>query len=93
MVLLLQRNIRVQTPSPSSDDSRTSVFVNWFLRLGNGNIGEPNDSESSIDIPDDMLMHDFNDPFKDFVRFVYPNILDNISDPSFFEENDPSSNK
>lgn len=85
-VLLLQRNMRLQSSLPMCDDNSTSEFADWILQLGNGDIGDPCDSEPSINIPGDMLVHDSNDPFEDLVQFVYPNILDNISHPSFFEE-------
>lgn len=84
-VLLLQRNMRLQTTSSSCDDSSTIEFAEWILTLGNGDIGDSNEGESVIDIPNDLLVPDSNDAFNALVQFVYPNILDNITNPSFFE--------
>lgn len=84
-VLLLQRNLRLETQSCSCDASKTKEFAYWFLRLGNGDVGEPNDGEATVDIPNDMLVQDSEDSFKDLLEFVYPNFIHNISQPSVFQ--------
>lgn len=85
-VLTLSRNMRLETTSDSGDINKMKEFADWLLRLGNGNIGEPNDGDAIIEIPTDMLIEDSEDPFQDLLNFVYPNFIDKISTPTFFQE-------
>ncbi|XP_076910434.1 uncharacterized protein LOC143568055 [Bidens hawaiensis] len=54
--------------------------------IGQGNIGGPNDGESVIDIPDDLLILNLVDPMGDLIRFVYPNILDRFNELTYFQD-------
>nr|GEV90231.1 hypothetical protein [Tanacetum cinerariifolium] len=53
---------------------------------GDGKLGGPNDGEAVIDIPDDLLIKDSYDPVGSLVQSVYPSILDNLNDPTYFQE-------
>ncbi|KAL7111175.1 hypothetical protein ACP275_05G071400 [Erythranthe tilingii] len=53
--------------------------------VGNGDVEEQNDGENSIEIPDDMLIGDSEDPFRDLLEFVYPDLLSNMYDPDYFQ--------
>ncbi|XP_012847884.1 PREDICTED: uncharacterized protein LOC105967828 [Erythranthe guttata] len=44
-----------------------------------------NDGEASIEIPDDMLIGDSEDPFRDLLEFVYPDLLSNMYDRDYFQ--------
>ncbi|GKC15909.1 ATP-dependent DNA helicase PIF1-like protein, partial [Tanacetum coccineum] len=52
-------------------------FVEWILKLGDGNLGDANDGEAKIDIPDEMIIKDSSDPVGSVIDFTYPNMLDN----------------
>ncbi|PWA63927.1 hypothetical protein CTI12_AA348890 [Artemisia annua] len=45
-----------------------------------------NDGEVSRNIPKDILIHDVSDPITSIVDFTYPNLLNHINDPSYFQE-------
>nr|KAJ0215763.1 hypothetical protein LSAT_V11C300143230 [Lactuca sativa] len=53
---------------------------------GEGKLGGPNDGETIIDIPDDILINDSHDPIGSLIEFVYPSILENYSDINYFQE-------
>ncbi|XP_076931995.1 uncharacterized protein LOC143597361 [Bidens hawaiensis] len=57
----------------SSDVENIKEFADWLLDIGQGTLGGPNDGESVIDIPDDLLILNSVDPIGDLIRFVYPN--------------------
>ncbi|XP_076910053.1 uncharacterized protein LOC143567543 [Bidens hawaiensis] len=57
-----------------------------FLDIGEGNIGGHNTCEAIIDIPEDLLIKDSDDPISDLIDFVYPCILDNFNKQNFFHE-------
>ncbi|KAL7137773.1 hypothetical protein ABFS83_10G115500 [Erythranthe nasuta] len=74
-VMKLTKNMRLQSCSSPSN----------ILNVGNGDVGEDNDGEASIEIPDDMLIGDSEDPFRDILEFVYPDLLSNMYDQDYFQ--------
>ena len=69
-----------------SDADETREYVDWILKLGDRKIGEPNDGEVVIDILDDILIKDVEDPIASTVRSTYPNLIDVLSDSIIFHD-------
>ncbi|XP_012841939.1 PREDICTED: uncharacterized protein LOC105962187 [Erythranthe guttata] len=84
-VLKLHTNMRLQSSSNPSEVEEVKEFANWILSIGNGEAGEQNDGEASVEIPEDMLIPDSEDPLLELLQFVYPNLLSNISNPDYFQ--------
>ena len=40
------------------------AFSEWILGIGDGKIGEPNDGEGIIELLDDIVIWDFENPFR-----------------------------
>nr|GEX89505.1 ATP-dependent DNA helicase PIF1-like [Tanacetum cinerariifolium] len=55
-------------------------------KAGDDELGEPNDIEVSIDLPEEILIDAAEDPVMSIIDFTYPNILDNINDLLYFQE-------
>ncbi|XP_023730365.1 ATP-dependent DNA helicase PIF1-like [Lactuca sativa] len=53
-----------------SDTEKIRDFANWLLDIGEGKLGGPNDDETIIDIPDDILINDPDDPIGDEVEYL-----------------------
>ncbi|XP_076933572.1 uncharacterized protein LOC143599520 [Bidens hawaiensis] len=85
-VLKLTKNMRLTVGCRSSDVENIREFANWLLDIGQGNVGGPNDGQSVIDIPDDLLILNSVDPLGDLIRFVYPNILDRFNELTYFQD-------
>ncbi|GJV20273.1 ATP-dependent DNA helicase PIF1-like protein, partial [Tanacetum coccineum] len=51
-----------------------------------GRLGGPNDGEAMIDIPNDLLIKDCADPVGTLVSFVYPSIISNLNNTTYFQE-------
>nr|GEU35617.1 uncharacterized protein [Tanacetum cinerariifolium] len=86
-VLRLTVNMRLQGGAGYSRDvNEIKDFADWILNIGDGKLGGPNDGEAIIDIPDDLLIKDSHDPVGSLVQSVYPSILDNLNDPTYFQE-------
>ncbi|KAJ9558879.1 hypothetical protein OSB04_013493 [Centaurea solstitialis] len=62
------------------------LTINMRLQIGNGTLGEPNDGEAMIEIPGDLLINETCDPVSSIISFTYPNIFDNVSDSSYFQD-------
>ncbi|XP_012849479.1 PREDICTED: ATP-dependent DNA helicase PIF1-like isoform X1 [Erythranthe guttata] len=84
-VLTLHKNMRLQSSTSSSTVEEIKEFADRILKIGNGEVGEENDGEVSIEIPHDMLIHDSDDPFSELLPFVYPDFLSNIFTPNYFQ--------
>nr|GFA50820.1 hypothetical protein [Tanacetum cinerariifolium] len=54
--------------------------------FGDGQLGEANDGEVSIDVPEELLIDAVDDPVTSIIDFNYPNLLNNINNPSYFQE-------
>ncbi|GJX76229.1 uncharacterized protein Tco_0323040 [Tanacetum coccineum] len=85
-VLRLTKNMRLKNGSGSSNTDDIKEFADWILKVGDGRLGGPNDGEAMIDIPDDILIKDCADPIGALVSFVYPSILSNLNNTTYFQE-------
>jgi ATP-dependent DNA helicase PIF1 len=61
-------------------------FSDWILGIGDGSIGDADDDCIKIRIPPDLLIHASGDPLAAIVKSTYPNLLQNMDDPSYFRE-------
>ncbi|KAD4981810.1 hypothetical protein E3N88_18481 [Mikania micrantha] len=68
------------------DLEKTKEFANWLLQLGEGNLGGINDGDTTIEIPDDLLIGNTTDPLATLIQFVYPSILQEFKNPEYFRE-------
>lgn len=63
-------------------------FSKSILDVGDGNIGESNDGEALIDIPEEFLILDAHDPIESISKAVYGDVvsLQQNKEPKFFQE-------
>ncbi|GJS75313.1 G-type lectin S-receptor-like serine/threonine-protein kinase [Tanacetum coccineum] len=85
-VLKLTVNMRLQVGSLNSDLDEIKEFGEWILKIGNGTVGEPNDGESIVEVPDDILIKESTDPVGSIISFVYPNVVQKLSDHTYFQD-------
>nr|GEV00562.1 hypothetical protein [Tanacetum cinerariifolium] len=86
-VLKLSKNMRLIVGARPEDVTEIRKFAEWILKVRDGKLGEANDGEVEIDVPEEILIDEADDPVYSITDFTYPNILDNINDPSYFKEN------
>lgn len=85
-VLKLTKNMRLQTGGSTSDMQETKSFSDWILKVGDGNLGESNDGEALIEIPDDLLIKDVSDPLDSIISYTYPYLTENLWNPKYLQE-------
>ncbi|CAF2201581.1 unnamed protein product, partial [Brassica napus] len=62
-------------------------FSQWILDIGDGKIGDGNDGEALIDIPEEFLILDADDPVEAISAAVYGDATSlHQKDPKFFQE-------
>ncbi|GJS91564.1 ATP-dependent DNA helicase PIF1-like protein [Tanacetum coccineum] len=85
-VMKLTVNMRLGSGSNSSERKEIQDFADWILNIGNGKIGGKNDGEANVEFPDDMLIPDSDDHIGSIIHETYPDLLQNIYDPDYFQE-------
>nr|GEW56471.1 ATP-dependent DNA helicase pfh1-like [Tanacetum cinerariifolium] len=85
-VLKLTKNMRLTVGAWPEDVTNFHEFTEWILKVEDGELGEENDSEVEINVPEEIIIDHVDDTVASIVDFTYLNILDNIHDPSYFKE-------
>ncbi|XP_057452502.1 uncharacterized protein LOC130744329 [Lotus japonicus] len=83
-VLTLSENMRLLCNSSEQEANEVRMFANWVLDLGDGKLGEYNDGDSDISIPDEFLIPHSNSPINDIVDYVYPDILQDVTNAEYY---------
>ncbi|CAF1928620.1 BnaC05g22000D [Brassica napus] len=63
-------------------------FSDWILKVGEGKIAEPNDGEAEIEIPEEFLITDADNPIEAISKAIYGDFasLQQNKEPKFFKE-------
>ncbi|XP_033137451.1 ATP-dependent DNA helicase PIF2-like [Brassica rapa] len=85
-VLRLTKNMRLMAGITDSEAKELEAFSKWILDIGDGNINQPNDGEVDIDIPEDLLITECENPIEAIVNEVYGTSFAEKRDPKFFKE-------
>jgi len=85
-VLTLTTNMRLLYGNSDSKIEERKAFSDWFFRIGDGSTGESNDVDIQVSIPPDLLLPNSGDSLASIVQSTYPNMLQNMNDPSFFSK-------
>ncbi|PNY15928.1 ATP-dependent DNA helicase PIF1 [Trifolium pratense] len=82
-VLNLTKNMRLKSDSTDKAQAELKEFADWILKIGDGLLNSDDNGEAQIQIPEDLYV---DKPLLSLVNFVYPNIVTNIGEPNFFED-------
>lgn len=85
-VLKLTKNMRLQCCSNGDSIEDNNLFADWILKMGNGDLGDDNDGEANVDIPHDLLVQHSDNHIADIVELTYPNLVNNMFNPRFFDD-------
>ncbi|XP_058779294.1 uncharacterized protein LOC131653222 [Vicia villosa] len=84
-VLTLTKNMRLQQGSDNTSSKELAEFSKWILNVGDGKISEPNDGLVNIEIPQDLLIKNYEDPIKAIVENTYPNLVNVFQDVAYLQ--------
>lgn len=74
-VLKLTKNMRLMSNDLSPEEAKDlAEFSQWILDVGDGNIGDNSDGEALIDIPEEFLILDADDPIESISKAVYGDV-------------------
>ncbi|XP_058746544.1 uncharacterized protein LOC131619471 [Vicia villosa] len=84
-VLTLTQNMRLQSGPNEHEKKEIADFSNWLLQIGEGKISEPNDGFADIDLPQELLIMDYNDPIVAIVNSTYPDFIQNYQSNDYLK--------
>ncbi|XP_015940781.1 uncharacterized protein LOC107466319 [Arachis duranensis] len=61
-------------------------FSDWILQIGEGRCGTLVNDKLFVDIPSDLIISILENPMEDIANTIYPNLVKNFRDPSFFQD-------
>ncbi|XP_057755374.1 uncharacterized protein LOC130974517 [Arachis stenosperma] len=70
-ILKLTRNMHVQADDANVHSSQLKDFVEWILSIGDSKCGESKDGIDTIQIPDDIMIKEWDDPIAAICRAIY----------------------
>ncbi|XP_021974960.1 uncharacterized protein LOC110870069 [Helianthus annuus] len=85
-VLKLTENMRLRVGCQEADLKEIKEFGEWILKLGDGLLGEENDGDIDIEIPDDLLVHDQVNPISSLISFIYRDMNKFLWDLTYFQQ-------
>jgi hypothetical protein len=77
--------MRLLHRSSDNDIDEGKKFSERVLGIGDDSIGDVTDENIHIEILDDLLIHSSGDHIASIVDCIYPSILSNMNETSFFE--------
>ncbi|XP_057746540.1 uncharacterized protein LOC130965797 [Arachis stenosperma] len=85
-VLHLTKNMRLTIGLEQSTAQELKSFSDWILQIGEGRYGTVVNDKLFVDISSDLIIPVLENPVEDIVNTIYPNLVQNFSDPSFFQD-------
>ncbi|CAH9089859.1 unnamed protein product, partial [Cuscuta europaea] len=81
-VLRLTKNMCLQNVTNPSDSYDLKVFSDCIASIGDGVVGEMNDGNVRITIPEDLLIRTDGDPIATIVESIFPEYVESAGDIS-----------
>ncbi|XP_020962284.1 uncharacterized protein LOC107606362 isoform X4 [Arachis ipaensis] len=74
-LLSLTKNMRLKAGDSHTNSSELKEFGDWILGIGDGSHGTPRDCGERIEIPEDILVKDWDDPIETICKVTYPELF------------------
>ncbi|XP_016199367.1 uncharacterized protein LOC107640355 [Arachis ipaensis] len=84
-VLKLTKNIRLLL-GENNNIQELINFAEWLLKIADGLASDTTDGESIVHIPSDILVKNSETALDDYIDFVYPYMLSNLSVENYFKD-------
>ena len=85
-VLKFSQNMRLKSVVSNESAIDIKEFVDWILKIGDGNMNSNESGEANISIPSDLPIQETETPLLSLVKFVYGGLIENIMIPGFFDD-------
>nr|XP_009766356.1 PREDICTED: ATP-dependent DNA helicase PIF1-like [Nicotiana sylvestris] len=85
-LLKLTTNMRLQENRAGADLDDLKQFSDWILAIGDGKIGCSIDGIEKVEIPDDLIIHNCDDPISGMLESTYSDFLRHFTDIKYLQE-------
>ncbi|KAF1882255.1 hypothetical protein Lal_00038901 [Lupinus albus] len=85
VVLTLTRNMRLRSTINNTNHLQIQQFAKWILDVGDGKLSEPNDGYALIEIPEQFLITNYDNPIHAIVKSTYLNLVDEYMNEEFLQ--------
>ncbi|KAH0665027.1 hypothetical protein KY285_026233 [Solanum tuberosum] len=85
-ILKQSKNMRLQVGRSGEDLDELKQFSDWILAIGDGKAEHFTDGIEKVKIPDDLLIHNCDDPISEIVESTYSNYLTHSTDMKYLQE-------
>lgn len=85
-VLHLTKNMRLQNLNIIDKEGEIQNFSKWIADIGDGTIGESNDDNLNIELPDDIMLNYQGNPIECIINSTYPSYNKNNEDTKYLQE-------
>ncbi|XP_070004392.1 uncharacterized protein [Nicotiana sylvestris] len=85
-LLKVTKNMRLQGNETGTHLDELRVFSDWILGIGDGMVGTSVDSYEKVQIPNDLLIKQSDDPISAIVESTYPDFNSRCSDIGFLQQ-------
>ncbi|KAL5148491.1 ATP-dependent DNA helicase PIF1 [Glycine soja] len=84
-ILRLTKNMCLQNNMEATDQEEIAAFAQWIIDIGDGIIGDENDGYATIEIPQELLITEYNDPIHSIISSTFPDLSCHHNDPEYFQ--------
>ncbi|KAL5177308.1 ATP-dependent DNA helicase PIF1 [Glycine soja] len=84
-ILRLTKNMRLQNNTQATNQEETVAFAQWIIDIGDGIIGDENDGYATIEIPQELLITEYNDPIHSIISSTFPDLSHHHNDREYFQ--------
>uniref|UniRef100_A0A0R0EYN9 ATP-dependent DNA helicase n=1 Tax=Glycine max TaxID=3847 RepID=A0A0R0EYN9_SOYBN len=67
------------------DQKETAAFAQWIIDIGDGIIGDENDGYATIEIPQELLITEYNDPIHSIISSTFLDLSHHHNDREYFQ--------
>ncbi|XP_016500204.1 uncharacterized protein LOC107818681 [Nicotiana tabacum] len=85
-VLNLTKNMRLQRDQLDAHLDELKKISEWILAIGDGRIGSSIDGIEKVQIPDDLLINNCDDPISKIIESTYPDFFNHFSDIDYLQQ-------
>ena len=84
-ILRLTKNMCLQNNMQATDQEEIAAFAQWIIDIGDGIIGHENDGYATIQIQQEQLITEYNDPIHSIVSSTFPDLCHHHNDREHFQ--------
>ncbi|XP_025669993.1 uncharacterized protein [Arachis hypogaea] len=78
-LMTLTKNMRLQGANGDQSCRELKEFADWILSIGDGRCGRSMDGADNVEIPDDILIKEWDDPIVAICREIYPEMMSGMN--------------